>query len=168
MKKLFFSLLALTMAVTFTACNSEKEEIAPVITYDVTKILGSWTVTSYSYIITNTDVDTLITKDVRQNPGEITITDEGGQYLYTETFTSPLALEQGGDVLLHETTFDLRGSVPDYPELWGLTDKVEGETITWSGSLTGEATITRQHSGQAEETVTYHYRIDTKITVKKK
>ena len=45
---------------------------------------------------------------------------------------------------------------------------LQRETITWSGSLTGEATITRQHSGQAEETVTYHYRIDTKITVKKK
>ena len=168
MKKFFFSLLALTMAVTFTACNSEKDENAPVTTYDVTKILGSWTVTSYSYIVTNTDVDTLITNDVRQNPGEITITEQDGQYFYTETFTSDDDSEHSGDVLLHETTFDLRGSSLDYPKLFELSDKVEGETITWSGSLTGEATITRKHSGQPDETVTYHYRTDTKITVKKK
>lgn len=169
MKKIYFSLMAMAIAVCFTACNSKKDEPTPEPkTFDVNQILGSWTVTSYSYIVTNTDADTAVVKDVRQNAGEITIEKDEDQYLFTETFTDPEWGEHSGDVLLHETTFDLRGTAVEYPHLNDLSVKNEGGKTTWESSDTGTATYHRSGTGIVEEDVTYNFKIEVKIAVTKK
>lgn len=167
MKKIYFSLMAMVMAVCFTACQSQKDEPIEEKTLDVNLILGSWNVTSYSYIVTNTDADTTIVKDVRENAGEITIEKADDLYLFTETFTDP-EWEHSGDVLVHETTFDLRAAAVEYPHLNNLSVKNEGGKTTWESSDTGTATYHRSGTGIVEEDVTYNFKTEVKIAVTKK
>ena len=160
----------MAIAVCFTACQpKQQDEPTPEPkTFDVTQILGSWTITSYSYIVTDTDADTVMVKDVRQNPGEITIEKDEDQYLFTETFTDPDWGEHSGDVVLLETTFDLRGSLIDYPNLSNLSVKNEGGKTTWESSFTGTATQHHSETGTIDKDVTYNTKTEIKIAVTKK
>ena len=168
MKKIYFSFMAMALVVCFTACRSEKEELTSVPVFDASKILGSWTVNSYSYVMTNTDVDTLMVSDVRQNAGEITVQQDQEQYTYTETFTDPNWGEHSGDIVLHETTFDLRGSALDYPQLDGLSVNTNGNAIVWESSFTGHAEQIREQTGQPDQVINYNYKIEISISVTKK
>ena len=171
MKKIYFSLMALALVVCFTACKSKQnEEVTPATkTFDVAQILGSWNVVSYSYIEMNTDADTVLVKDVRQNAGEITIQKtEDELYNFTETFTHADGDERSGDVLLSETTFDLRGSSFTYPHLFGLSVKTEGDKTVWESSFTGKAEEEHSHSGEQDKKSQYNTKTDVKIIVTKK
>ena len=171
MKKIYFSLMALALAVCFTACNSKQdEEVTPgTKTFDVAQILGSWKVVSYSYIEMNTDADTVLVKDVRQNAGEITIQKtEDDSYNFTETFTNADGDERSGDVLLDETTFDLYNSAFGYPHLSGLAVKKDGDKTVWESSFTGKSEEERSHSGEQDKKSQYNTKTEVKIVVTKK
>ena len=167
MKKFIFSLMAMSLAVCFTACNKDKEdEPKPEVVFDAAKILGSWDVTYYSYVVKNLDADTVMVKDERQNAGEITIEkDADDLYNYTENFTdAELGRERSGSVLLGETTFDLQTSSVYAPNLFGLSVKTEGGKTVWVSSFVGEAEEIRQQ----RDTFYYKTKTDIRIEVVKK
>ena len=168
---MYFSLMALAIAVCFTACNKDKEdEPKPVVTFDAAKILGSWDVTYYSYVVKNLDADTVMVKDERQNAGEITIEkDADDLYNYTENFTdAELGRERSGSVLLGETTFDLQTSSISAPHLFGLSVKTEGGKTVWVSSFTGNSEESHWHSGEPGGDSSYKTKTDIRIEVSKK
>ena len=171
MKKIYFSLMAMALAVCFTACQpqqQQKEDVTPPAVFDVTKIVGSWDVTFYSYVMTNTDAGTAIEQVIRQNPGEITIEKDEEQYRFTETFTDPDRYEVSGEVVLHDNTFDLRGGQVDYPDLVDLSVKTDGGKTTWESSYTGRVEKHDPATGTIDEKASYNYKTEIKIAVTKK
>jgi len=174
MKKFIFSLMAMSLAVCFTACNKDKEdEPKPEVTFDMSKILGTWNVVSYSYIEMNTDADTVLVKDVRENAGgigEITIEkDQDDLYSYTENFTdAEIGRERSGSVLPGETTFDLQTSSLSAPHLFGLSVKTEGGKTVWVSSFTGTSEGSHWHSGEPGQESNYKTKTDIRIEVVKK
>lgn len=171
MKKIYFSLMALALVVCFTACESKQnEEVTPATkTFDVAQILGSWNVVSYSYIEMNTDADTVLVKDVRQNAGEITIQKtEDESYNFTETFTNADGDERSGEVILDENSFDLYNSSFGYPHFLGMKVKTEGDKTVWESSFTGKAEEEHSHSGEQDKKSQYNTKTEVKIVVTKK
>lgn len=172
MKKIYFCLMALAMAVCFTACNSDKEdEPTPVVTFDMTKILGTWDVTYYKYVVKNLDADTFMVQDERQDAGQITIEkDQDDLYSYTENFTdSTKTVERSGSVLPGETTFDLQTSFSfSAPHLFGLSVKTEGGKTVWVSSFTGTSEGSHWHSGESGQESSYKTKTDIRIEVVKK
>ena len=163
--------MALSIAVCFTACNKDKEdEPKPEVTFDMSKILGTWDVTYYSYVVTNTDADTVMEKDVRRNAGQITIEkDADDLYNYTENFTdSTKTFERSGSVLPGETTFDLQTTSVSAPHLFGLSVKTEGGKTVWVSSFTGKSEGSQWHSGESGQESNYNTKTDIRIEVVKK
>lgn len=169
---MYFSLMALAIAVCFTACNSDKkdEPTTTTTTFDMTKILGTWDVTYYSYVVTNTDAGTELERDVRRNAGQITIEkDADDLYNYTENFTdSTKTVERSGSVSPGETTFDLQTSSLSAPHLFGLSVKTEGGKTVWVSSFTGTSERSQWHSGQPGQESNYKTKTDIRIEVVKK
>jgi len=171
MKKIYFSLMALALVVCFTACKSKQDEEVTqgTKTFDVAQILGSWNVVSYSYIETNTDADTVLVKDVRQNAGEITIQKtEDESYNFTETFTNADGDERSGEVILDENSFDLYNSSFGYPHFLGMKVKTEGGKTVWESSFTGKSEEEHSHSGEQDKKSQYNTKTEVKIIVTKK
>lgn len=110
MKKIFSKVLFLAVLTAgFCACNKDNEPEQPKVDYD--KMLGTWTLNSWSIKQVNTD-ENIVEVDSTINKGTITITkkdagEDGVQYFYTENFLSINGGEYEGMILIENGMLNL-------------------------------------------------------------
>lgn len=171
----FFSLLiAVTLVGCFASCNKKggnnPENTSKL---DASKLIGTWTVTNYSYVKTNTDADTVVYKDVRNNPGTITISKKGDDYVYTENFISTdksqyegqLEInEKNGTINLRDAEGFLRGDDFSYELSVG---NLTATSMSWSCTYIGTSQSERRNSEGVQETISYNCKEEVNISLTK-
>ena len=104
MKKFAFFCLASLMLM---ACNNN-EPATPTVNYDL--LIGSWTLNSYSVLITNLDEGKEI-ENISRNNGTLTITketvDDEVYYYYTENFINPEVPSYSGRFEFTKNTLEM-------------------------------------------------------------
>ena len=145
MKKMYSKVLILAVLVAcFCACKDNENDPKEKVDYD--KMIGTWTLNSYTETWMNTD-ENIVEKDRSVNEGTLTIRkekDDAGdmQYYYTENFVSDSCTEysgqidiSGGFIYLHGPDGFSRGDgaeMYDYKVSFPADNKME-----WSYNWTG-------------------------------